>query len=124
MSRFSLGRYICGKQGRPLNLFVTAGQVSDCIDARALLSSRPDVNWLLGDRGYDADGFRKALKDKGVCSCAPGRLVPDFSGIRRTWPPSNSFEKRFCLFLPPCRLIQRVTVRQLFQQETHQLVLS
>ena len=29
--------------------------------AWALLSSLPDVNWLLGDCGYDADWFREAL---------------------------------------------------------------
>ena len=40
---------------RPLDLFVTAGQVSDYIGARALLGSLPNVDWLLGDRGYDAD---------------------------------------------------------------------
>ena len=34
---------ICDSEGRPLNLFVTAGQVSDYIGARALLSSLPDV---------------------------------------------------------------------------------
>ena len=64
---------ICDSQGRPLNLFVTAGQVSDYIGARALLSSIPDVDWLLGDRGYDADWFREALKDKGIRPCIPGR---------------------------------------------------
>jgi transposase len=50
---------ICDSRGRPLNLFVTAGQVSDYIGARALLSGLPDVDWLLGDRGYDADWFRE-----------------------------------------------------------------
>ncbi|WP_323008237.1 IS5 family transposase [Paracoccus sp. (in: a-proteobacteria)] len=64
---------ICDSQGRPLNLFVTAGQVSDYIGARALLSSLPNVDWLLGDRGYDADWFREALKDKGIRACIPGR---------------------------------------------------
>ena len=64
---------ICDSQGRPLNLFVTAGQVSDYIGARALLSSLPDVDWLLGDRGYDADWFREALRDKGIRACIPGR---------------------------------------------------
>ena len=64
---------ICDSQGRPLNLFVTAGQVSDYIGARGLLSSLPDVDWLLGDHGYDADWFREALKDKGIRACIPGR---------------------------------------------------
>ena len=64
---------ICDSQGRPLNLFVTAGQVSDYIGARALLSSLPKVDWLLGDRGYDADWFREALQDKGIRACIPAR---------------------------------------------------
>ena len=58
---------------RPLDLFVTAGQVSDDIGARALLSSIPNVDWLRGDRSYDADWFRDALKDKGIRACIPGR---------------------------------------------------
>ena len=64
---------ICDSQGRPLSLFVTAGQVSDYIGARALLSSLPDVGWLLGDRGYDADWLRELLKDRGIRACIPGR---------------------------------------------------
>ncbi len=64
---------ICDSQGRPLDLFVTAGQVSGYIGARALPSSLPDVDWLPGDRGYDADWFRDALKDKGIRACIPGR---------------------------------------------------
>ena len=38
-----------------------------------MLSSLPDVDWLLGDRGYDADWFREALQDKGIRACIPGR---------------------------------------------------
>ncbi|KIC45453.1 transposase [Tateyamaria sp. ANG-S1] len=64
---------ICDSQGRPIDLFVTAGQVSDYIGARALLSRLPNVKWLLGDRGYDADWFREALQDKGIRACIPGR---------------------------------------------------
>lgn len=48
---------ICDSQRRPLNLFVTAGQVSDYIGARALVSSFRKVDWLLGDRDYDAGWF-------------------------------------------------------------------
>ena len=64
---------VCDSQGRPINLFVTAGQVSDYIGARALLSSLPSVEWLLWGRGYDADWFREALQDKGIRPCIPGR---------------------------------------------------
>ncbi len=64
---------ICDSQGRSLSLFVTAGPVSDYIGARALLGSLPKVDWLLADRGYDADWFRGALKDKGIRACIPGR---------------------------------------------------
>ncbi|SET92245.1 Transposase [Paracoccus homiensis] len=64
---------ICDSQGRPLDLFITAGQVSDHTGARALLGSLPNVKWLLGDRGHDAGWFKKAFKDKGIHACIPGR---------------------------------------------------
>ncbi|MBR9653587.1 IS5 family transposase [Thalassovita aquimarina] len=59
--------------GRPLRFFMTAGQVSDYTGAAALLDGLPRAEWLLGDRGYDADWFREALKDKGIKPCIPGR---------------------------------------------------
>lgn len=46
---------VCDSQGRPINLFVAAGQVSGCIGSRAWPSSLPNVDWLPGDRGHDAD---------------------------------------------------------------------
>ena len=64
---------ICDSQGRPLTFFATAGQVSDYIGARALPSSLPNVDWLLGDHGHDADWLRDALKDQGIEPCIPGR---------------------------------------------------
>ena len=33
----------------------------------------PKAEWLLADRGYDADRFRDALKDKGIKPCILGR---------------------------------------------------
>ena len=59
--------------GRPIRFFITAGQVSDYIGAAALLSSLPDAEWLLADRGYDADWFRETLIDRGTTPCIPGR---------------------------------------------------
>ncbi len=59
--------------GRPIRFFITAAQVSEHIGARALLGSLPGVEWLLGDRGYDADWFREALEDDGIRACIAGR---------------------------------------------------
>jgi len=52
---------------------MTAGQVSDYTGAAALLGGLPSAEWLLADRGYDADWFREALEDKGIRACIPGR---------------------------------------------------
>ena len=60
-------------EGRPIRFFMTAGQVSDYTGAAALLGYLPSTEWLLADRGYDADWFRDALKDKGIKPCIPGR---------------------------------------------------
>src|SRR6056297_2479254 len=46
---------------------------SDYTGAAALLSSLPKADWLLGDRGYDADWLREALKDKRIKVCITGR---------------------------------------------------
>ncbi|WP_276612527.1 IS5 family transposase [Pseudorhodobacter turbinis] len=59
--------------GRPVRLFITAGQVSDYTGAAALMNGLPKAEWLLADRGYDADWFRETLVDKGTKPCIPGR---------------------------------------------------
>ena len=52
--------------GRLIRFFMTAGQVSDYTGAKALVSNLPAAEWLLGDRGYDADWFREALVNIGA----------------------------------------------------------
>ena len=59
--------------GRPIRFIITAGQVSDYTGAAALLERLPSAQWLLADRGYDADWFRKSLIDCGIQPCIPGR---------------------------------------------------
>jgi len=54
-------------------MFLPAGQTSDYIGARVLLSSFPQAGALLADRGYDADWFRNGLIDMGISSCIPSR---------------------------------------------------
>jgi transposase len=63
-------------KGRPLKFFMTAGQVSDYTGAAALLGALPAADWMLADRGYDADWFWNALRDRGRRSCIPGRKSP------------------------------------------------
>ena len=64
---------VADASGRPIGFFMSAGQISDDTGAAALLDSLPKAGWLLADRGYDADWFREALKDKGITVCIPGR---------------------------------------------------
>lgn len=59
--------------GRPIGLYLSAGQTSDDIGARALLSSLPKAGILLADRGYDADWFRNALIERNIQPCIPSR---------------------------------------------------
>ncbi len=37
------------------------------------MNGLPKAEWLLADRGYDADWFRETLVDKGAKPCIPGR---------------------------------------------------
>jgi len=64
---------VADAKGRPVRFFLSAGQVSDCTGALALLESLPQADWLLADTGYDADWVRQALADKDIHSCIPGR---------------------------------------------------
>lgn len=61
--------------GRPIRFFMTAGQVSGYTGAAALLDSLPKAQWMLANRGYDADWFPDALREKGITPCIPGRKI-------------------------------------------------
>ncbi|MBS1098253.1 transposase [Gluconobacter sphaericus] len=67
---------ITDQNGRPLSFFMTAGQVSDHTGASALLDSLPATQWMMGNRGNDADCFRDALEEKGIKPCIPGLKSP------------------------------------------------
>jgi transposase len=83
--------------GRPISLFMTAGQVSDYTGAAALLDSLPKAQWLLGDRGYDADWFREALQAKGITPCIPGRKsrIEHIKYDKRRYKSRNRIEIMF-----------------------------
>jgi len=80
-------------------MFLTAGQRSDYIGARALLDGLPPAEHLLADRGYDADWYREALEDKGIKPCIPSRkgrkvAIPhDEARYRKRHKIENSFAR-------------------------------
>lgn len=59
--------------GRPIRLFIPAGQASDYTGAAALMNSLSEADWLLADTGYDSDWFCETLAAKGTKPCIPGR---------------------------------------------------
>ncbi|QPI73710.1 transposase [Sphingobium sp. Cam5-1] len=52
---------VCDGKGRPLVMLPSEGQMSDYKGAALMLDALLRAKALLGDRGYDADWFRKAL---------------------------------------------------------------
>jgi transposase len=88
---------VTDENGRPIRFFMTAGEVSDYTGAAALLSSLPSAQWLLADRGYDADWFREALQNKGIKPCIPGRKsrTKSVKYDKRRYKPRNRIEIMF-----------------------------
>lgn len=82
---------------------MTSSQVSDYTGARAMMSSLPAADWLIGDHGYDADWFRDALQNKGIRACIPGRKSRE-TPVRydkRPYKRRNRIEqRRNCLSQP------------------------
>ena len=54
-------------------LLLSEGQMSDYKGAALMLDALPRAKELLGDRGYDADWFRKALAERGTTACIPSK---------------------------------------------------
>ena len=83
--------------GRAIRFFMTAGQVSNYTGARALVSSLPAADWLLGDREYDADWFHEGLVSMGITPCIPGRKSREkpFKYDKRLYKRRNRIEIMF-----------------------------
>ena len=109
--------------GRPIVFFLTTGQVSDYIEARAPANSLPSADWLLADWGYDADLFRESLVDRGIARCIPqrksrGKPIKDdkwrykrrkrmeimFGGLKNWWRIAPRYDRCPKVFLPAIAL--------------------
>jgi len=58
--------------GYPLKIILSGGEEADIKHAKNLINNEP-CEYLLGDRGYDADYFRSALEDNNIIPVIPGR---------------------------------------------------
>ena len=67
---------VCDREGKPLILLLTEGQVSDYRGAATVLPYLPDADRLIADKGYDSDWFRQALTVLEITPCIPGRGEP------------------------------------------------
>ena len=54
-------------------MLLSEGQMSDYKGAALMLTALPKAKELLGDKGYDADWFRKALAERGISACIPSK---------------------------------------------------
>ena len=83
--------------GRPVRFFITAGQVSDYTGATAVTNGRPEADWVLADRGYDADWFREGLIEKGTRPCIAGRKSRKVTikDDKRRYKRHNRIERMF-----------------------------
>ena len=62
---------VCDGSGRPLVMLLTEGQMSDHKGADLMLDRLPAARNLIGDRGYDSNRFRAALRERGIEPCIP-----------------------------------------------------
>ncbi len=54
-------------------MLLTEGQTSDYEGAALMLEALPKAKAMLGDRCYDADWFRAALRAKVIAPCIPSK---------------------------------------------------
>ena len=64
---------VCDGDGKPLILVLTAGQVSGYLGADTVLPALPEADVMIADRGYDNNRLRKALTERNIKPCIPGR---------------------------------------------------
>lgn len=88
---------VTNENGRPIRVFMSAGEVSDYNGAAASLGSLPSAQWLLAVRGYEAAWFRDALQNKGIkpCIAGPKSRTKPVKYERRRYKRRNRIEIMF-----------------------------
>lgn len=83
--------------GRPLCFELSGGQAHEMKFAEKLLGDEP-CDFLLADKGYDSNDFRKKLNEQGICPVIPGKrnriLTIDYD--KYIYKERNIVERFFC----------------------------
>jgi transposase len=100
---------VCDLLGRPVALALTAGHVSDIRAADLLTAEATRFRRLVADKGYDADRFRKTLRQAGTTPIIPGRV----NRKRRIRHDERRYRDRWLIEAMFCRLkdFRRVATR-------------
>ena len=54
-------------------MLLTEGPASDYRGAALLLNALPPAKVLIADKGYEGNGFRNALTERGIAACIPSK---------------------------------------------------
>lgn len=87
---------VCDGDGRPLIMLLSEGQMSDYKGAALMIDALPPAKHLLADRGYDADWFRAALRDKGIEPCIPPKKIGRYKSTTTKRSTSSDTKLRTC----------------------------
>jgi transposase len=83
---------------KPCAFHLTPGQDADIAAAPALLELAPPMSALIGDKGYDGDGFRAEIVNRGTKPVIPNKsnrvTLHRFS--KRAYKGRNVIERCFC----------------------------
>ena len=63
---------VVDEAAQPMRLFLSAGNEADISHAQTMAEEIPAA-MLVGDKGYDCDGFRLWLMERGIKPCIPPR---------------------------------------------------
>jgi transposase len=83
---------------RPCAFHLTPGQDADIAAAPALLALAPPMSSLIADKGYDGDGFRADIVNRGAKAVIPNKSnrVTLHRFNKRAYRGRNVIERCFC----------------------------
>ncbi len=89
---------VCDREGRPLVLLLTPGQVHDCKVARLCLEALPPSAELVADKGYDSQALREWLDQRGTTAVIPPRRnrKVQYDYDKAIYKQRNVIERMFC----------------------------